>query len=123
MSIYYKKHEHFPEYILVRKFEGEVNMQEVINSWKHLINNNLLSIEIKGVINDLTNCKFQMKMNHFPELIAYLISEEKIRKIKLAVITSDPDTIVFPVLGEKMEMDLMIKPFSTTGAAVRWIMN
>jgi len=122
MSIAYKRHSLYPDDIYIREFKGRVNVEEVIQSWEFLINNNLLNHNIKGVINDLGDCQLDIDMNSFHVLIAYLKTHDQFKKIKLAVICDDPHTIVFPALGEAREKSLKIKPFASEEAAVEWIM-
>lgn len=123
MSIEYVKHNLYPESILIRNFIGKVDVNNIIDSWEYLHKNNLIDINIKGIINNLTGCELIMDMESFKILIAYLKKEDSIKKIKLAVISDIPETIVFPFLGENQESELKIKPFSTMEAAVNWIMN
>lgn len=121
MSITYKRHHLFPDYIYIREFRGRVGLEEIINSWEFLINNNLLNHSIKGVINDLADCRLDMNMDSFQVLIGYLKAHDQFTKIKLAVICDDPHIIVFPTLGEVREKSLKIKPFTSEEAAVEWI--
>ncbi len=121
MSIVYKKHDLYPESILIREFVGKVTTKNIIESWEYLIENKLINENIKGVINDLTGCELIMDMDSFKTLLAYMKKQKLFKVIKLAVISDSPDTIVFPVLGENMERELSIKPFSTMEAAVYWI--
>jgi len=123
MNVQYKRDEKVPDAILVRKFEGEVTVDEIIASWKYLLENSMLNAEIKGVINDMTDCNLRMSMDSFQKLLSFLRSEEVFHRIKLAVISNDPKTIIFPVLGEKKEKELYIKPFATSQAAIHWIIN
>jgi len=121
MSIVYVKHDLYPESILIRNFIGKVDVSDIIDSWKYLNENKLIDKKIKGVINNLTSCELMMDMESFKTLIAYLKKEDSIKKIKLAVISDNPETMVFPFLGENREGELKIKPFSTMEAAVNWI--
>ena len=122
MSILYRKHEIFPESILIRDFEDCVTVDEIIASWEYLLSNSLLSNITKGVINNLTGCNLQMNIESFKRLIAYLRSQEIFKSIKLAVVCDNPQIIVFPTLGEVKITDLNIKPFTTVEAAVDWIL-
>ncbi len=121
MSIVYIKHDLYPESILIRNFIGQVNVNDIINSWEYLNQNKLIDKKIKGVINNLSGCELIMDMESFKTLITYLKKEDSIKKIKLAVISDNPETMVFPFLGENQESELKIKPFSTMEAAVNWI--
>ena len=123
MSILLKQHLDFPNEIIVRKFEGIVRFKEILDSWKSLKGNQLITNKTIGIINDLSNCDLQLDMNDFASLITYLKSQEHLIHLKLAVITDSPRAIVFPMLGETQEKTLRIKPFNTETAAVSWIMN
>lgn len=121
MNFLYKKFDTYPDEILVREFVGEVDVNEIIKSWEYLIESKLLGPGHKGVINNISNCRLVMNMESFKILIDYLKNNINLRKLKLAVITDNPTTIVFPTLAELEEKELKVKVFSTIEAAVHWI--
>lgn len=121
MSIEYKNHELYPESILIREFVGKVSVNDIIESWDHIIANKLIKDSTRGIINNLLGCELQMDMDSYKVLIAYLKKQEYLKGIKLAVLCDDPRTIVFPALGERKEPQLRIKPFSTLDAAIKWV--
>ena len=121
MVIKYERHPQYPESILIRKFIGTVNVQNIIDSWEHLNKENIIDENIKGIINDLEGCDLQMSFSSFETLISYLKKHNFIKKVKLAVVCDTPEKIIFPLMGEKRETELKIKPFSTIEAAVNWI--
>ncbi|MBS2097609.1 hypothetical protein [Carboxylicivirga linearis] len=123
MSILYKKHSDFPDAILIRDFKNSVDVNEIINSWENLKENDLLTDKLKGVINNLLDCDLNMNMDSFKMLMGYLKQNECFYKIKLAVICNKPKIVVYPTLGEEKEGALKIKPFSTIDAAVEWIIE
>lgn len=123
MGIAYKNHKVFPNNIYYRDFKGTVNVREIIMSWEFLLNNDLIKEETKGIINNLNDCELDMDMDSFQTLMNYLKAHAEFKHLKLAVICTDPRKIVFPVLGEKMEKTLKIKPFASEDAAVSWIME
>lgn len=123
MSIIYKNHVTYPKHIYVRDFLGKVDIPEIIRSWEFLLNNNLITPDTKGIINNLSECQLDMNLNSFQSLMEYLKSRNQFNKLKLAVICNDPRTIVFPTLGELQEKSLKIKPFTSEIAAVEWIMG
>lgn len=122
MAIEFKRDSNHPDAILIRKFSGSVGLKEIIDSWDYLLGSGMLNSEVKGVINDLSDCDLQMDMNNFNELIWYLKSKDIFHQAKLAVICNDPKQIIFPVMGEMKEKGLNIRPFSIEDAAVEWIM-
>lgn len=123
MAIAYENHPKYKNSILVRKLIGNVSPSELIESWKYLIDYKLISSSTKGIINDLTNCNLCMNRDEFDSFIQFLDSNKTIRKIKIAVITTNPKNIVFPMLAENSKNQLNVKPFSTSEAAENWIMN
>ena len=123
MSIAYKKHNLYPESILVRKFTGKVSFDEILDSWKYLCENKLFDKKLKGIINDLTECEIEMDMKNFETLLGYIEKQECIKKVKLAVVTNNPKIIIFPYLGNNKNKDLKIKQFSTIEAALNWVIG
>ncbi|MEX1382289.1 hypothetical protein [Lutibacter sp.] len=121
MSIIHEKHDLYPESILIRKFTGKVYAKDIIASWEYICENKLIDEKIKGVINNLKDCELIMDMESFKTVIAYMKKQDCLKKIKIAVITDTPKTIVFPILGAERERELKIKPFSTMEAAVNWV--
>ncbi|MCU4164690.1 hypothetical protein [Carboxylicivirga caseinilyticus] len=121
MSILYQKHSRFSKSILIRNFKGEVDVNEIIRSWEYLRNESLLTHQLKGVINNLTECDLVMDLNSFKLLMSYLNQHECFYSIKLAVVCDKPKSTVYPTLGAEKESKLKIKPFSTVDAAVQWI--
>ena len=122
MSILYRKHDKYPESILIRDFADKVSVTDIIHSWDILIEQGMLNSNIKGVINNITGCQLAMDLDSFYTLIDYIKTKDILRKVKLAVVCNNPKMIIFPILGEAEEKDLHIKPFSTVEAAVEWIM-
>ncbi len=123
MAIKYRNHELHPESILIRDFDEEVSMKEIIESWEYLISENLINDSTKGVINNISGCALLMDMEGFKVVLDYMKQQDILKKVKLAVVCDDPKTIVFPALGERMENELRIKPFSTMNAAVNWVLD
>lgn len=71
MGTNYQKHTIYPEAILVRHFKGKVNAEDIIASWNHMISENLISNDMKGVLNDFTSCKLEMNMVSFQKVLAF----------------------------------------------------
>lgn len=54
MGLYYRKHDLYPEWILIRDFTGAVSVAENIESWKYLIEEQLINNSTKGIINNVS---------------------------------------------------------------------
>ena len=122
MAIHYDQQNYPSGIIFVRNFVGDVEVEDIIQSWKFLLTNNMLGDDVIGVINNISACNLKMDVNSFYHLIEYLKTEEVFKRIRLAVICEDPKKIVFPSLGEFIQ-DLKIKPFATYEAAIDWIIK
>ena len=122
-KVQYSNFSFYSEKILVRKFNGAIQASDIIDSWKYVLRNNMISNEIKGVANDICNTELLMDMNSFGELMSYIKKNPVLSKLKLAVICDTPDKTVFPVVGNMENKELRIKPFSTMEAAARWILE
>ncbi|HPE58375.1 MAG TPA: hypothetical protein P5514_10935 [Bacteroidales bacterium] len=123
MSIWLKKHQLFPNEILVRDFSGEVGIDQILNSWNLLLRSRLLTDDTIGVINNLVNCELKLTIESFGKLTDFLKLNPRLRELKLAVVTDKPNVIVFPMMGEVQQKILKIKPFTTEEAAINWIME
>ena len=75
---------HYPSgFILVREFEGTVNVNNIIDSWEYLLGKKILTGKHIGVINDLCKVTLDMNMESFTRLIHYLKSNSFFSEIKL----------------------------------------
>ena len=113
----------FPESILIRDFIGEVNVEDIIESWEYFINNNLLDTNVKGVVNNMISCNLNIDMESFGALMAYMKEHKYLKGIKIAVVCDVPEKLVFPMLAEHRNSALQIKPFSSVKAASNWIIR
>lgn len=108
--------------ILYRKLEGQLSFHNIFESWKYIVDNNLIKNEIIGVLNDFSCAKLVMNLENLKELINYFKEHSYIfNRIKLAVISHDPQTTVFPVFAENYYPEFRIKAFSTSDAAILWL--
>lgn len=123
MGIVFYPHIQHPDLILVRTFKGEIHVENILGSWRQLVINDLIPTSVLGIINDLRGAQLKMSMEDFQKLLSFIRSNEKIRKLKLAAVCSNPENMVFPTLAEFREKDLNIRPFSMMEAAVDWIIN
>lgn len=124
MNDIYKKHELYGESILIREFSGVVCADDIVNSWNYLVKQHLIITETKGIINNFLCCdKLEMNLESFKTVLAFLKSQPLLKSIKIAVVTDNPDIIIFPILGENQVNELNIKPFSSVNAASKWILT
>jgi hypothetical protein len=121
MSITYKKHENYPKSILIRILHGDIYVEDLINSWKYMQENNFINDDTKGLVNDLRNCTMKMNMEDFKKLISKMENQPYLKKIKIAVVTENYKNMIFPIFGEHHEKQFKIKPFASMEAATKWV--
>ena len=122
MKIEHTKYQYHGEFILMRKFYGPIDIEDITDSWDYLIKNKILNETHKGVINYIGDAELNMDVRNFDKLLIYLKSNDIFHKIKLAVVCDTPGKIIFPMLGNTLNPELKIKPFSTIEAAAGWIL-
>ena len=122
MGIHFKKHPIHSETIIVREFKGDISSQDILNSWKSVLETDIITDSTIGIINVILNAKLTMDLDGFDLIMNHLKANRKLGNLKLAVLTNSPENIVFPMLGEYNENTLKIKPFSTEEAAISWIL-
>jgi len=123
MSIVYKPHKKYPDSIFIREFYGKIKLNEILKSWVFLSEKILVDSSVKGLINNLLEAELEVDINDFEFIISQIIKLNFNKKIKIAVITVNPKTIVFPIMAESYNKDLNIKTFSSIEAAENWILN
>lgn len=123
MSIEHPKKHLYPDSVILRKFEGKVSADEIMQSWQDLEADNRFTNDIQGVLNDLEDCELTMDIKGFKRLMSLMLKKDYIHNIRIAVVTNSTRNIIFPTLGETQFRDLKIKPFSTIQAAVDWILE
>jgi hypothetical protein len=123
MGMLIKEHDQYPESILVRNFVDSVDFDEILSSWEHLVTSELITPDIKGIINDLSGCELNLDLENFAILTDFLKKQDKLRLIRLAVIADSPDKMIFPMLGDLKLKEFEIQPFSSMEPATRWLLN
>ena len=122
MTVVYEYFKWHSSEILLRRFAGEITAEDIINSWEYLINNDILTREHIGVLNDIREADFKMNMETFKVLLKYLRDHDIFSGMKIAVIVDSPEKVIFPMVGADAT-GLNIKPFATPEAAAHWIIN
>ena len=108
--------------ILIRTFTGEVNFQEVMESWKWLIRNDMIGDDLIGILNDFTEANLKMDNENLEHLMLFFNEYSSIfKRIKLAVVMTLPANIILPILASRKYPQYKIQAFSTLDAARDWL--
>jgi hypothetical protein len=109
------------EYVF-RSFHGDINTEDIMDSFVYILNNNMISKACLGILTDLHDSNMNMDMQTFKSLLIYIKSSPKLTGLKIAVVVDSADKIVFPMMASN-EPGIMVQPFSTIKAAEDWIVQ
>lgn len=116
--------EKYGEKLLIKRYEGSVSLEDIINSWEETLPKNLLKPHTKGVLTDFLNANLDFKRNDIENLIKYFLSKgDTFRKIRFALLMDEPTQVVMPILAGEGTSEFLSKPFATEEAAIGWIME
>lgn len=107
----------------MRKLTRKISVQEILKSWDYLLEDQLTTLQIRGVIINLVCCELKMSMDSFPILTDYIKMKDDFRRLKLAIVLDNPEIVIFPLPGELKQTDLSIKPFSKGSADFKCIVK
>jgi hypothetical protein len=110
--------------ILSINFTGTLTIQEIINHWSTLVDQNMIGSQIKGFVIDCRNANIRMEIHEVANLAAFHRNHFKYFEYKrFAYITQSPEQILLPLLLREEDDRYETMPFSTMKAAIDWVMN
>lgn len=108
---------------LLRTFRGIFHIDEIMESWEYLINHKLKENKYIGILNDFSCAQLKMEMEDLDKILALFKDNTHIfENLKLAVIMTRPDNIVFPLFA-KNTSTFNIGAFTTLEGAKNWILQ
>ena len=121
MNYTIKPHPDSPEQVCNRTFEGDIGLQEIIDSWIDFSILLTRKPNVSGLINDLTKSSFKLNINDIRHLISFLNRQDYIRKLKIAVITNSPKTVTLPFMIMRKIKRIQIRVFESYSEAEKWV--
>ncbi len=107
--------------VILRCFDGDVYLQDIVDSWDETLARYDDLKEYKGIVTDFLRANLHHEDNNMNILIDYLKRQlGRMNDMKIAVIMDSPHVTNTIMLGEKMK-HLQIRPFTTRKAALDWI--
>jgi hypothetical protein len=119
-KVVYDKVEHKGACVVIRSFHGSVQVDEIIDSFKH-IQTHLFCEKVMGIVTNMEFAELQFNLMELQKVIGYINQVNELKNMKLAVIVNTPQKTVFPIFAEAKTAETPIKPFSTVEAALEWI--
>lgn len=111
------------EQIFYKFYEGEINVEDVILSWKKNIESREIPEESIGFILDYTNAEMKFKDGHHKIPEFYKDNIETFGGKSIAIITTTPQNTVYPYLISMEDSGYISRPFSSIETARKWIKN
>lgn len=110
--------------IISIRYSGEVTLQELKTNWIDVIDQNIIGANIQGFILDCRNSVMNLEIEEISKL-SDLFKEhlDIFQKKKFAYVTESPSQIILPLILQENDLLYESKPFSTTEAALDWVLN
>jgi hypothetical protein len=111
-----------PNKIFYRVLTDTVTIENLLDSWYDIFEQGLIPDELNGIVLDYRGAHFNMSIEATDTFSTffdehYHFFENK----KIALIMTDPDQIVFPLLIQAKNDSYTAQIFSTEEAALQWI--
>jgi len=113
MSVKYSYIDFLDHKILYREFTEDVSVEDLLISFKEILDKDMLIGKTCGVLTDLRGVKFEINPSVFKQVSSFLKSYPELYSYKLAVITKTPKQVVMVILANNVSSKLNAKPFST----------
>ena len=119
-DITYLKEENIKGNTVTRIFNGDISKQEIINSFKHMVSDELLDNNSVGLITVISNSTINMDIADIENMVTFMSQNKPLSKLRIAVVSSDPNKIILPTLVN-FKLGDTLKPFSTIEEAKEWL--
>jgi len=124
MSDFYKYDLNSELNILYKDYYGPISIENIFSSWEHAFTNNIIPSDIKGFILDFRKSTFDFRAEKFIEIANFYKSHiDFFKGKKVALISTNPNDLVVPLLFNTKDKGYSSKSFSTKEAALNWILE
>ncbi len=107
--------------VILRRFSGEVCIDDMIESWNEVFNRFEDLGAYKGVVISFLDADIKHEDNNLNVLVDYLKGYlDRIRGMKIAIVMDTPKVTNTIIINQKMK-HLHIRHFSSEKAALEWI--
>ena len=114
----------YKDCIVFKSYFGLITVDDVKKSWLYAIAKNLFPAETIGFILDYRGANFDIEPGRHIEIPAFYRQHPDIFDNKrIAIVTENPDDIVYPMLIRLQDRGYESQPFSTMDAAIQWVLK
>lgn len=108
--------------IMFKYYFGLITVENVKESWRDAIEKKLIPGDVIGFVLDYRSAHFDIKPGRHIEIPEFYQQYPHVfHKKRVAIVTENPEDIVYPMLIQTKDKGYMSEPFSTVDAAISWI--
>ena len=109
--------------VIVRRFTGEVRIEDMMESWNKLLASYTNLRDYKGILTNFLDAEIKHEDQNLNVLIEFLKNYlDQLKDLKIAVVMNTPMVTNTIIVSQRVK-SLQIKPFSNVEAAMQWIEN
>jgi len=107
--------------VIIRRFSGEVCIEEMIDSWNKLLATYTNLKDYKGILTSFLDAEIKYEDQNLNVMVDLLKGYlDQLKDLKIAVVMDTPMVTNTIIMSQKVK-SLQIRPFSTVDAAMKWI--
>ena len=107
--------------VIIRRFTGESNFEDIMESWNLLLTRYPNLQEFKGILTVFLDAELNHEDRNLNVLVEFLKNSlDQLKDLKIAIVMDTPMVTNTIIVGQQVK-SLQIKPFSTVEAAMQWI--
>jgi len=110
--------------ILYKYYYGPVTIEDISTSWEYAFEHHVIPAEVRGFILDYRKATFSFKpLEHVEIADFYKKHLDVFGNFKIAIITDNPRDVIIPIMVESKDDGYFSMPFSSTEAAIAWVLK
>ncbi len=121
MAVKYSYIDFFDHKILYREFTEDSCFDDILISFKEILENKMLTDKTVGIITDIRGVKCEINPFVFIKVTKFLKRNPELYDYKLAALTDSPKQVALATIASKVSSKIKVKPFSTYEASVKWM--
>lgn len=107
--------------VIVRRFSGDVRIEDIIVSWNKLFAAYPDLTDHKGIATVFLDARFKHESENLSILLEYFRGyDDHLKDVKIAFVMDNPMVTSVILLGQRLKW-LHVKPFTTEKAAIEWL--
>lgn len=108
--------------VIIRRFSGDVRIEDIIVSWNNLFAAYPNLKDHKGIATVFLDARFKHESENLSILLEYFRGYvDYLKDVKIAFVIDNPMVTSVIILAQRLKL-LQFKPFATEKAAMEWLL-